>query len=164
MATIYSSELQKEIAQAAKIQQGVDQIPSKLSDVVVPVIEVNPKTTKVANFVKASATTSSGSVTMFTTPTGKDFYLTGVTMSYEKDATSDATSMTFFATVDGVQSNIIDLRFLTTTASRQFVTREFTKPIKIDQNVAIGHFTSFTAGNMSRAASFQGYFIENSRA
>jgi len=74
MAKIYNSELTNEIVRAARIQQNVDEIPSELSNQVVPVMEVNPRLTRTVSIVR-SLMASTG--TIYTTPTNQDFYLTG---------------------------------------------------------------------------------------
>jgi hypothetical protein len=74
MATIYNSDLTKELVAGAKLQQNKDLIPTQLAEKVVPVMEVNPALLRRCNVVAYKT----GGGTIYTTPTDKDFFLVSV--------------------------------------------------------------------------------------
>jgi len=73
MATIYNSDLTKELVAGAKIQQSKELPPTQLAEKVVPVMEVNPKLLRVCNIVRS--TQGIAPTNVYTVPTNKDFYL-----------------------------------------------------------------------------------------
>ena len=88
MATIYNSDLFKEMASAGALQQAVDKIPNQLAEKVVPVMEVNPKLFRRINIIKQDDLQNATSSTTYTTPTDKDFFLTNLNFSYIKTNTA----------------------------------------------------------------------------
>lgn len=101
-----------------------------------------------------------GNNNVYTTPTDKDFYLTGFVFSYMCDATADNTNITAFITTDGVTKNIARAAKITTTATSGIVAVEFNKPIKIDRGTIIGSSSTFTVGNCTHSLAIRGYTVE----
>lgn len=106
--------------------------------------------------------TASGTLTVYTTPSDKDFYLTNITFSLAKDVTCDVATgrsgVTAF--IDGVNKELLSIAFITLTANLETVSIQFNKPFKIDRNTAIANGTTYTAGAMSRVVNIQGYTVE----
>jgi len=121
--------------------------------------------TPVTRIIKASGSSTTGTMTIFTTPTDKDFYITGLYLSMIKDVTNDmATGNVAIAlTIDGVTVNPIGIGVLTLTAQSESVAFPFTTPIKVDRGTAITIGATYTAGSMRRFGSVHGYTEEVTR-
>jgi hypothetical protein len=159
MATIHNSELSNELRDGAKIQLSVDNLPNKLGDMVIPVMEVNPKLLRRVNVLVA---TSSKDATIYTTPAGKQFFLTGASVSYTKDAGSDNTLCDVRATTPGGASiAIISIGAITLTAKTSEVTREFNPPIPI---TSISQNNTGTNAVLTVRTTLQGYLVDNPNA
>lgn len=115
------------------------------------------------NIARGSTGAVSGALTaVYTTPTDRDFYLTGVTMSFAKDAVCDVASavMTLSIRIDGAPAQIAQLPMLTLTAQSGVVSVSFPIPIRVDRGFAINTNTqTFTVGLLQRACTITGYTI-----
>lgn len=127
-----------------------------IADVIQPVVQINP----ISNIVRSNSSTTTGSTTVYTTPSDKDFYLTSLQYCYMKDAANDATSIGVNTTIQGVLQNLVFIRTITTTASQDVVNISFPYPIKIDRGVAVSIYGTFTAGNLYRSLVITGYTEE----
>lgn len=135
-----------------------DNLPDEVSGPVA-VIPIQP----VSRIIKAAAASNTSIITPYTTPTDKDFYLTGVTLSFVKDAANDLAtgSLLVQTTVNGETVSVTGIAVLTLTAQQQTVRCEFNPPIKVDRNAAIQLPTAtFTAGAMRRVLCINGYTEE----
>lgn len=140
------------------LKEGTDIIPKIVKPDIQPCYEVNRR---VANVVRSGSFTASGTNTIFTTPTNRDFFMTGITLSICKDATCDIASgrIAITANVGGTSRDLIAISVLTTTAERDTISLEFAVPVKIDRSAAIatGGNTTFAAGNLVRSVTIYGY-------
>lgn len=168
MATIYNTDLFKEIKDGAKIQQLTDAIPTQLQGTVVPVMEVNPKLLRRTNFIKSVNRTTSGNATLFTTSSDVDTFITAVQLAFIQDATCDGaigTPARLSVVIGGVSTVIIDLPALTLTACADATAVTFPHPLKIDRGstMTLGGST-YTAGLKVRVATVYGFTVENTNA
>ena len=124
-----------------------------------PVIPITPR----ADIVKSFTQGTSGSITIYATPTGKQFYLTSLQLWFQKDATNDCTAIGISATVQGASVNLMSQRCLTTTATAHGITLSFPVPVLIDEGTNITCFGTFTVGSLARSGSLTGYTIEVSK-
>lgn len=170
MATIYNSELQRQLIDGARIQTAREQTPQQLADKVVPTMETNFKLLKNINIVKhLSQSASAGGTTIYTTPTNQDFYLCGVSASFTKDAACDVPSQSFIINIslpDGTTSRFCIAELLTLTAQSGNFTEFFeARPIMLARNSSITITSNvFAAGNFRRSFSIFGFVDESSRA
>lgn len=165
MAHIYNSDLSKELIRGAKIQTSKDSVPSQLAEKVVPVMEVNPRLLRLTTNAPQIASSTTGAKTVYTTPTNQDFYLTGFTFAYIKDATSDAaTSLDFRVKVNGATLTLFSFPIITLTASSGQISVTLANPLKLDRNTVIDYTGTFTAGVCVRAGSATGFVDETSQA
>lgn len=125
-----------------------------------PVYEVKKR---IANIVRSNSRATTGSSTVYTTPTDKDFYLTSAQFNYNCDAVCDGTTYILTVNIDGAGQNILILRKIATTAGSGGITCNFNTPIKIDRNSSISITQTFAAGNSAMAASITGYTEEYSQ-
>lgn len=164
MAKIYNSDLSKELQAGAKIQINVDRVPDELAEKVVPVMEVNPKLLRRVTIMKRGLSTATGTITIYTTPADKDFYLTDFYISYFKDAACDNTSIIMTAAVDGASVELWGIRRPTLTADSDNISFNLNFPIKIDRNTTITLTGTFAVGVLQRQAGIFGYTDDVSKA
>ncbi len=116
--------------------------------------------TPVTRVVAAVAATVTGSTTIFTTPARKDFYLTGIQMSWAADAACDAVQLNAFCTIDTLSVNIMQLMKTSGVQYQLSDTVIFPFPIKVDRNTNIRFNTTFAAGSSRHGACIYGYTEE----
>jgi len=133
MAQNKSSALAQEIRKAAKLAPGIEAIPQQLSNQIVPTIEVNPRLTREVNHAISSVSGSTGTSTIYTTPSNQDYYLYGASLSAAFNAAADSTNTTLNIVLNGLTVAVIRLAKLSLTASEQNINIVFPKPIKIDR-------------------------------
>lgn len=129
-----------------------------------PTIETNPFLASFASVAESGLGSSTGtSVTIYSTPSTTDFYLTGVSLAIIKDATCDTItgSISVTATVNGVSKSLVRIPHITLTAQTSELSISMVAPLKIDRNTNISiSAPSFTAGTFQRAATIQGFIID----
>ena len=116
--------------------------------------------------VSAAPTTSGASNNITTFAADKDSYVTGCTLSFQKDATCDVSDgfIRIIVTTEGVTRNIAQLPVMTLTAQSMIVPIQFAKPIKVDRGSASSLTQgTFTAGKFIRSATLYGYTVETTK-
>lgn len=164
MTNVNNPQTIRELVQAANLQVGFDEIPSKLASSIVPVIDINSKNFRICDIVVNAQASTAGTTTIYTTPSNKDFYLTAIIVT---SSPAVPTGMTLSADrgIKGVVNN------QTTTlvpgcigVSNSFTTipsQQFNYPIKLDRNTAITHLTDYTGGAVYISYTIVGYSVEN---
>jgi len=132
--------------------------PMKVSEAILPVVDVNPRYT---NIIGAAPATNATSGTPYTTPANKDFYLTGFTISLIKDVTSTSTATALMAYINGVQVALGRIAGITLTAQNDSLSASFPFPLKIDRNTAITITNTTNVANIAAYASIYGYLVDN---
>lgn len=156
MVTINSQEMKKAFSDSTKTQ--LSEQPNQVDNrMVIPIVDITPIKHKYANVLKRQqgATT----VTLHTTPTTGDFYLTSLCLSMIKDNTSTSVSSSIEVTVGGVAINIVEIRGVTLTAQSDTIVMSFPIPIKCDRNTTIRMVHN--AAVAASAACIQGYQEES---
>lgn len=163
---IYNSNLTKEIQDVVKLQTSTDPTPSEIADKVILVADVNPKHARIINHITSSGQATSGTNTIFTTPTDRDYYLIGCQVSLQKDILCDNTNVSLICTLPGGSAalSLLDVGTISVTPTTIIIAREFPVPILIKRGSSINLTGTFTAGAMNRRASINGYFVENINA
>lgn len=169
MATIYNSDLTKELVDGAKIQVNRDSIPNQLAEKVVPTMETHPEILRkdiiIANFF-ATATNAS-TATVRSAGTIGDIYITGYEWHIVKDALCDVGTAvkSIVVTINGASVSLAMAGVMTLTAQDVRLVSNFTHPIKIDFNSAITTTAfSYTAGTAVRSLVIYGYIVNNRNA
>jgi len=157
MARITRSSIIQKLQDLLGIQTGTDVVATDSSNVVQPVVDIGPNTTTIW---KVTSATTTSSVTVYTTPSDKDFYLTYAFLSMTKDATSDNILTNATIVVGGVTLNILAIPSQTTTAWSDQVCVSFPYPIKLDRASIIVLAGTFSAGTMSKRLLIGGYLLE----
>lgn len=161
MATIYNSDLSKEIRDVGKIQISRDNIPSRLGDTVLPVIDVNPKHARVVNKIFSGSLSATGGFSFSAGP--KTLYLTGFNMEYTADVAADNTVIFLRVTVGGANVDF-NIRKQTLTAGSDHLSQSFPVPIPIDRNSSIYCVSTFAAGACTYGCTLYGYYDEQELA
>jgi hypothetical protein len=136
--------------------KSTDMIPAEVGNMLVPVIPIERTT----NIVKGLNGTATGSTTIYTTPTDKDFYLNQIHISWATDVVCDSTGMSMTITIDGVAQGLIRMNKI---ALREYYTNEtivFKNPIKVTRGSIISINQTFTVGTMNYSAFIYGYTVE----
>lgn len=135
----------------------MDNLSDNIGDMVA-VIPILPT----CRIVKNGNTSSSGGLTVYTTPTERDFYLTGIIFSMAKDSTCDVATGTVAINVviDGTAVALAPIAVITLTAQAQIASLSLPVPIKIDRGTPISGSVTFTAGVMRRTCTLIGYTQE----
>ena len=159
MATIYNSDLTKELQQGGKTQIR-DRIPSELAEKVVPVMEVNPKLLRRCKVVKFLTGLNNSGGTIYTPNANKKLYIVSAYLSWQKDVAATLTEIALRGTIDGVSNTkILSLSGLTTTIDSKSLSIAFPFPIEISQGglVSLGTTGGVAAGNVVWSVGFTGY-------
>lgn len=166
MAFIHNSNLTKELIDVAKIQTSFDLVPNQIAEKVVPVIDVNPKHSRIINIIKyAQQTTTQGNTTLYTVPTGKKFYLTNAHLSSKSDVTADNTSQTlqinnFSGTIITLIANLKS----SVTVDKFSEFQNYSVPIELNAGTIIRYSNGFTAGASTIDVNIMGYEVDNANA
>lgn len=117
----------------------------------VATIEIKPS-------VKARRATGSNTIVP---AADKDFYITSMSISIAKTAAETGSGAVISATIDGVSTQILEIRGITLTADAQTATIALSYPLKVDKNTAV---TFVVTGAMSAASAVvTGYYEEVTR-
>lgn len=162
-ATIYNSDLTKELVDAARIQSSRDKVPNQIAEKVVPVMEVNPKLMRRTNYLRNGVLNNATSATIATTPTDRELFITNAMLGYIKDGTSTATLITLDLMLDGGTSNtaVISIPSLSTTAGSDSISVQFANPIKVAKGTLIRIQSDTNIANIRVTGTVQGYTVEN---
>ena len=137
-----------------------DNISSEVSPIIQPTIEIK----RYANLILSSTATTTGAISI-SSPADKDFYVTGIQISYSKNVTCDIASgrMSVSVNIEGVSKHIIGFAVQTLTAENDSLSTQYTTPIKVDRGSTFSMSGSFTAGALVRVMNIQGYTVETTK-
>lgn len=138
MATIHNQQLTKNIRDEAKIQTSVDNVPTEISKIVVPVIQTNQKTIQLIN----ATAYDSASETIFTAHAKKRTFIIGYFLSTIKDANSNANYSQIKCTPIGqAEEPLIRMRFKPLAIGDFTKIVSFKYPLEIEKGstVSVGH-------------------------
>lgn len=160
MAIINNPEVKKALIDGAKINIVIDDVPSELGKTVVPVMSVNPP--KTCNVSGYKTKTSTGTITAYTTPLDKDFYLSTLQFSWTADATNDGVLNMVSVDVDdvAVETEVLNVMKNPLTAQHGVEFISFPKPLKMKRGGNIKITQTFTAGNGGMKLCWTGYTQE----
>jgi hypothetical protein len=157
MAKIYNSDCTKGLAKNAGIQQNIDKTPNELAEKIVPTFETNPELLRKTNVLAYS---SSQNVTLYAIPAGKRFFLTGGSISMQKDANSDNTLLDIRTTAyEGASTSVLTIKSITATANAQSLSRTFEPPIECFNSVSFN--ATGTAAVLTTGCCIQGYLVDS---
>jgi len=151
MIQLNNSKVAEELIDVAKAQSSVFKKPFNVSPVVIPTIEVNPKSNRVSNHAVRLSKATTGSTTIYTVPANKDYYITALGIAIAKDAASTSVASSISASINGITVNLIDLAGLTGTAQVDHINLSLKQPLKVDSgtNIVAGNGAAITNGFFS---------------
>jgi len=162
MSNIVNSDTLKEIRETT----GNNYIESKFPSVI-PVIDVNPKKTKILNiFYNKEATTTGQNINIYTTPIDRDFFLTNCSINKCCDATSDAVTGSYLTipTADGKVMYLVLAQAPLVAGDNTLALTFQQHPIRIKRGgVIVLTNATFSAGKYYSSGSIQGYEILNNQ-
>jgi hypothetical protein len=154
-----NKDVVKRIVDTLGLQTTVDELPTKIIPTIQPVLISNPE--RIVNVVKDGGNAVTGAVTVFTTPTDRDFFLTSIFIIGHCDVTCDGTAYTLDVTLEsGEEVNLIRMNKLTLTAFENSVGMNYTNPIKLKPGTDIMITGAFAAGNSKKSGSITGYTVD----
>lgn len=136
-----------------------------LSSDVLPNIQPTIDIKRICNIVRQADQSTTGAFTIFTTPTDKDFYLVGWSMSFSKGSATDATnSLDLTVVIDGVTQAVETLGIFTLNTHAEALSGNCAGfPIKLDRGTNIQMTGTFTAGTLARSARIIGFTVETTK-
>lgn len=138
-----------------KLNPITDAVPRQVVPTIQPVFEVTPS---YAAIIRDGARSTTGTTTLFTTPSDRDFFLTYAQITQSTDVTADNTGCELDVTVDGTLRSVLQIVKQTTTATSGLTNRgTFAFPLKLDRGTGVVITHSFTVGASSIQASVQGF-------
>jgi len=135
------------------------QSTSYVMDYITPMVQVKPTCNIIRNGTLFNGTSS----TFYTTPSNKDFYLCGCSLSVIKDATSTSTGSWISFVQQGVARTFCFIAGLTLTAQNDSIVVDFNHPIKIDRGSYIDVNAGTNVANCRSAACIWGYTQETTK-
>jgi hypothetical protein len=135
--------------------QSLQGLPTSLNPNVQPVFEIRRKFTDI--MIHGASTTTTG-ITLYTTPTNQDFYLTFLSAAYIKDVVCDNTAVYVQFYVNGAARQII-FPVYPTQAGTAMKDITFSSPIKLQRGTAVTMSGSFGAGTLTKVVTIAGYLI-----
>lgn len=165
MVQIHNSDLTKELQAGAKTQAyDYGKLPNQLAEKVVPVMEVNPKMLRVANFCESARRTLTGSSTLQALTTGRDLYITNINLNTNIDAGATITEIYISFMVGGV-AKFIMCPLPSATALSQSMTLNLSVPLKVDIDRQTVAFTiTAAAGTFTCSANVIGFWVDNPKS
>ena len=159
MTKHYNPTIAQDAARILNSKQG-DFLPDEVTGPVA-VIPIE----RFCDIARGGASTSTGNITVYTTPAGEDFYLVGYSASYAKDATCDIATgrIQIATTIQGVSRDIGGFSVITTTSQYDSLSVTFDKPIKLDRAVTVVMSGTFTLGVLSRQISIFGFIVQTTK-
>lgn len=150
-------QVTQEIIQALKLDINVDKIPQPI-----PVVEVGVQSIKKGVSASQSCTNAT-TATVYTTPTDRDFYITGGNLTFVRDAT--ATSALFglgYTDENGGSQNLLTFAGVTLNACWGSTQTPQMHPIKVKRGTNIVITSSTNVGNFKATGQIYGFIDEMS--
>lgn len=159
MVDVQNTEVIDRISQDIK-ESNLNTLPKTLNNSVQPILIINPL--ERTNPVHASGNASTtGTVTIFTTPSSRDFYITSIALAFTADATSDSTSVLVSGQIHGqAATTLLVLRKAATVANNQSLSVSFPVPLRMERGTTITTTSAFTVGAQTSTTSISGFTVD----
>lgn len=156
-AKITKTEVTDSLRKAVGLQSGVNTIPSILNPVIIPTIDVYAG--KSLDYIKTGESLNNATVTLATTPTDRDVFLTAIFMSQGRDTAATGNNGCYLAvTINGATVKLMSLASVNSAgygySSGQI---SFKYPIKLDRNTTIVLYNNVAAGINALTATVYGW-------
>lgn len=154
MVDIQSKEAIDKMSEELKVQPAMT-LPRALVNNIQPVFEIGAPPR--SNFVESGVATAGTNVTVLTTDTRRDTYITAIIFSLEKDGSADNASVDLRTTMNGATQQLSRIVGITLTAKSEVQTLSLPFPLKIDRGVAILITGANTVGVIHKSAVVYGF-------
>jgi len=124
-----------------------------IADIVQPTKEIQTR----INILKRVSYTTSGTSSVYTTPTDKDFYLCFAEISFLSDVLNDTLLVQLSVILDGESLVLAELRKVSLAIAANQLYIVFNQPLKLDKGTAINILGTYTAGALTKSAIIGGY-------
>jgi len=163
MAKIYNSEVTKDLANNAGIQQNIDKVPNELAEKIVPTFESNPELFRKCNVIITNTAVNATNATIYTTPKDRDFYLVGASLSVIKDAGSTSTETSINVQTDETNTTqrFLSIIGLSGVAQSETISISLPYPLKLRRNTIQTLTNSTNNANISARGVLYGYYLES---
>ena len=153
-----SKEVVDKMSNELKIQPAL-QLPRKIVDSIQPVYSVNPE--KMINVLRTASKNTTGSLSVFTIPTNRKFFLTNVSLSAMSNVTADTVFYTLTTQLKGdTARTILRMDKLSLTAFSDNIAIDFSFPVELDPGSTIVISHNFSVGASIISSSIQGYEVD----
>jgi len=159
MAKVERREIVQRVIDGLRLDVGRELTPQEVEDKIRAVFVANEE--NIIDTIRSATRTTTGSTTIFTTPSDKDFFLTYATLSYHCNASADAIQYLVQIIIDGATQSILRLSKITLIALNDRLTINFNPAIQLDRNTAISLTQTFTVGLSSVSGAVGGYTKES---
>jgi len=132
---------------------------SELLDYITPTIEIK----RFCNICRNNLLNNSTSVTIYTTPADKDFYMTSAQLAWIKDVTSTAITMGMTIVIESSTRYVFEIPGISLTPDVGCVSNSFYIPIKCDRNTNIELISNTNVANVRIMGTIQGYTVETTK-
>jgi len=157
MINIQNTDAINAIRNSAKLSIS-EGCPQQLIRSVQPVMDMTPVFHKKTDFVKSNSRTTNGTTTVYTVPTDRKTFVTGVLLSYCGDAAFTPTQIEVYTTINSVATSLARIAAATlAAASNDTVYVQFAHPIELSKGASIAHAFAFGAGVGNSICSIYGY-------
>lgn len=149
-------EVTNRISDELKVTANV--ISTKVNDNIQPVISVNQE--RYVDIIRDAERSATGSGSLYTTPTDKDFYLTGVWLSNQSTVVCDNVYIEIYCYIGTAPRRLIRLVKPSVTAFSDAKFVSFPTPIKVTRGTSIDINSVFSAGASVSYGILYGYTVE----
>lgn len=133
-------------------------MPPAITDYIVPVILTNDDVYYAQEpFCETNEAINDASDAIMNTDSVKDTYITSVSISVIKDATSTSTKSTVTAVIGGVTKTIAAIAGQTLTAQSETLNVTFNPPLKVDRSSLINNTSSTAVANIKCMCTVVGF-------
>jgi len=159
MAIVNKNEFLKRIVEGLSLDPAIDKTPKDLADKILPVFLVNDAIyyTEHDQILRDATASNTTSATIYSTDPNKDFYLTFLTLSVVKDATSTSTESTITGVINGATRELAHIDGITLTVQNQTVTLSFPTPIRLDRGTNVSVTNSTGVANIKSTGVIGGF-------
>jgi len=148
-----------EVSKSIIDQTGAQSVSMKanmpIKEEITPVLELH----KFSNILKQTSNSATANITVYTTPSDKDFYLTSASIEITKNAACDNTEGRLLVWVDNENLSVLKVLSQTLTAGSDHNNIVFPYPLKIDRGRSIQMVGAFGAGALTKSCTITGFTL-----
>lgn len=155
MVLNFNTKILSDAARQFNIRNG-EFFDNAIGNKLIPVVDVTP----IADIVRSAAVTNATTSLIYTTPTDKDFYLTAVTLSYQKDAGNASILLNLNVYINSIVRSVASIYFLPSSANSETITLSFPYPIKLDRGQIIQTAITDATANITHGGVIVGFLSD----